>query len=105
MIALRRAHPALTHGEVRWLSNADEQHIITFERAAPGEQLVIAVNLSAETASGVVEVESGEYEDITPRWQSALAAACATDQCRVTLPAVILQAWEFRIFRRVGSAH
>jgi cyclomaltodextrinase len=105
MIALRRAHPALTHGEVRWLRNADEQRIITFERATSGERLVIAVNLSSQTFSGIVEVDSGEYEDITPRWQSASAAACPTDRCPAALPAVILPGWEFRIFRRVGPAH
>jgi glycosidase len=105
IIALRHAHPAFTHGELRWLRNADEQRIITFERAAPGERLVIAVNLSSQPFSGIVEVENGEYEDITPRWQPASAAACPTDQCRAALPAVILPAWEFRIFRRVGPAH
>ena len=105
MIALRHAHPALTHGEVRWLRNADEQRVITFERAAPSERLVIAVNLSSQMFSGVVEVDSGAYEDITPRWQSASTAACPTDQCPAALPAVILQPWEFRVFRRVGPAH
>jgi cyclomaltodextrinase / maltogenic alpha-amylase / neopullulanase len=105
MIALRRAHPALTHGEVRWLRNSDERRIITFERAAPGERLVMAVNLSSQKFSGIVAVENGEYEDITPRWQPASVAACPTGQCRAALPAVTLQAWEFRIFRRVAPAH
>ena len=91
MIALRRAHPALTHGEVRWLRNGDEQRIITFERVTSSERLVIAVNLSSQTFSGVVEVENGEYEDITPRWQSAAAAACPSDKCPAALPAVVLQ--------------
>ena len=105
MIALRRAHPALTHGEVRWLRNADEQRIVTFERAASSERLVVAVNLSSQPFSGVVEVDGGEYEDITPRWRSAPGGACSTDKCPAVLPAVVLQAWEFRIFRRVASAH
>jgi glycosidase len=107
MIALRHAHPALTHGDMRWLHSSDEQRVIAFERSTPGEQLVIAVNLSSQPFSGVIDVGSGEYEDITPRWQPASAAtvACSTDKCSTAPPAVVLQAWEFRIFRRVASSH
>jgi cyclomaltodextrinase len=107
MIALRHAHPALTHGDVRWLRNADEQRIITFERAAVGERLVVAVNLSSQLFAGVIEADSGDYEDITPHWQSESAPsnACPTHGCRATLQSVSLQPWGFRIFRRVVSAH
>jgi cyclomaltodextrinase len=107
MIALRRAHPALTHGEVRWLHNADEQRIVTFERSTSGERLVIAVNLSSQPFSGEVEVETGNYQDITPDWQpaSAVSGACPTTRCRAQLPAAVLRAWEFRIFRSVSPAH
>ena len=101
MIALRHSHPALTHGAVRWLHNSEEQRIVTFERAVSAERLVVAVNLSSQPYSGDLEVGSEEYEDITPRWQSGSAAACTAGGCRVALPALTLQAWEFRIFRRV----
>jgi glycosidase len=107
MIALRRAHPALTHGDVRWLRNADEQRIVTFARAAAGERLVIAVNLSSQPFAGVIEADSGDYEDITPYWQAESAAsdACPRRGCSAALPAVSLQPWGFRIFRRVARAH
>ena len=104
MIALRHSHPALTHGAVRWLRNSEEQRIVTFERAVSAERLVVAVNLSSQPYSGDLEVGSEEYEDITPRWQSGSAAACTAGGCRVALPALTLQAWEFRIFRRVERA-
>ena len=48
LAALRHAHPALTRGSVRWLRNSDEQRVLSYERAATGESLVIAVNLSSQ---------------------------------------------------------
>jgi glycosidase len=94
LAALRRAHPAFTRGAVRWLRNSDEQRVLSYERAGAGETLVIVVNLSSLSYSGVVETAAGEYRDITPDWPS-------TGKRAATLPAVFLAPWEFRVFRRV----
>jgi glycosidase len=92
LAALRRAHPALAHGSVRWLRNSDEARVLTYERPATGgESLVIAVNLSSQPWSGLVDAEAGEYEDITP--ENAQRAAA--------LPSLFLAPWQFRIFRRL----
>src|SRR6187399_796998 len=91
LAALRRAHPALTRGSVRWLRNSDEARVLSYERGASGESLVIAVNLSSQPWSGLVDVPPGEYEDITPENAQRTAA----------LPSLFLAPWQFRIFRRV----
>jgi glycosidase len=90
LAALRHAHPALTRGSVRWLHNSDEARVLSYERAATGESLVIAVNLSSQPWSGLVDVPAGEYEDITPENAQRTAA----------LPGLFLAPWQFRIFRR-----
>jgi glycosidase len=94
LAALRRAHPAFTRGAVRWLRNSDEQRVLSYERAAEGESLVIVVNLSSVSYAGVVETAAAEYRDITPDGQS-------TGKRAATLPAVFLAPYEFRVFRRV----
>ncbi len=91
LAALRHAHPALTRGSVRWLPNSDEARVLSYERAATGESLVIAVNLSSQPWNGLVDVPAGEYEDITPDVAQRTAA----------LPGLFLAPWQFRIFRRV----
>jgi len=91
LAALRHAHPALTRGSVRWLRNSDEARVLSYERGASGESLVIAVNLSSQPWSGLVDVPAGEYEDITPENAQRTAA----------LPSLFLAPWQFRIFRRV----
>ena len=91
LAALRHAHPALTRGSVRWLRNSDEARVLSYERGASGESLVIAVNLSSQPWSGLVDVPPGEYEDITPENAQRTAA----------LPSLFLAPWQFRIFRRV----
>jgi len=90
LASLRHAHPALTRGSVRWLRNSDEARVLSYERAATGESLVVAVNLSSQPWSGLVDAPAGEYEDITPESAQRTAA----------LPAVFLAPWQFRIFRR-----
>ena len=91
---LRRNHPALTRGAVRWLRNADEQRVLSYERAGAGEALVIVVNLSSQSFAGVVEAAPGQYQDVTPETNAAGTRGAA-------LPAVFLAPWEFRVFRRV----
>jgi glycosidase len=89
---LRRAHPAFTRGEVRWLENSDAARVVSFERAVAGqgEGFTVVVNLSSQPFSGTVNAPAGVWEDITP-----LAASAA-----VTLPKISLAAWEFRVFQR-----
>ena len=55
----------------------------------------MAINMSNQPFVGVVALPVGEYTDETPRVGDAAAAAS------VTLPALSLGAWEFRIFRKV----
>jgi glycosidase len=93
LAALRRAHPALTRGSVRWLHNDDEARVLSYERAGGGESLVVVVNLSSRPYTGVVEAGAGDYRDVTPAGATRVARA-------TTLPAVFLEPWEFRVFRR-----
>ena len=75
----------------------------SFERADTGESLVIAINLSSQAFASVVETDrgsdngrlNGEYRDITP---SGLPAD--SPQSRVSLPAIFLGPWEFRVYSR-----
>lgn len=94
LAALRRGHPALTRGDVRWLKNADEARVLSFARtdAASKESLIVVANLSSTPFSGIVETAAGEWRDITPDAARTGAAGA--------LPAVFLAPWEFRIFRR-----
>ncbi|HTU65445.1 MAG TPA: alpha-amylase family glycosyl hydrolase [Steroidobacteraceae bacterium] len=94
LAALRRAHPVLTRGGVRWLRNGDETRVLSYERAggAAKEVLIVVANLSSVPYSGVVDAGAGEWRDITP--------AAARRSGDGSLPAVFLAPWEVRIFRR-----
>ena len=95
LAALRRAHPALSRGTVRWLRNGDESRVLSWERSgageSPKESLIVAVNLSSTPFRGRVEAPAGAYSDITPGISRTTASP----------PAISLAPWEFRIFRRV----
>jgi glycosidase len=107
LATLRRAHPALARGATRWLRNADEDRVLSYERAGAGETLVIAVNLSTSSFAGNVDSAAGIYEDITPQpGSSERTSASAQGASRsASLPAVFLAPWEFRIFSRVSATH
>ena len=107
LAALRRAHPAFTRGAVRWLGNDDGKRVLSFERVGAGESLVVVANLSSQGYSGVVEVEAGEYRDITPDSQvTAPAPASGESAVRVAaLPKVSLGPWEFRVFSHATALH
>jgi cyclomaltodextrinase / maltogenic alpha-amylase / neopullulanase len=99
LISLRRAHPALTRGDVRWLKNADEQRVLSYERTGNGESLVVVVNLSSSPFAGHVETGTGRFQDITPAWQTTSKPAPNAGQ-RATLPELSLAPWEVRVFSR-----
>jgi cyclomaltodextrinase len=107
---LRRAHPAFTRGAVRWLANDDERRVVSFERAAGTETLVVTINLSSQPYTGRVEVAAGSYEDVTPRWKAGADKHSSVPSSRdasgapaPVVPGVQLAPWEFRVFRRVRS--
>ncbi len=93
MIALRRAHPALQQGETEWVKNGASSRLLTYFRRGGGEEYLIAINTSNQPFEGVVAVPQGEYKDETPGVDDPKPA--------VTLPALSLGAWDFRIFRKV----
>lgn len=93
MIALRRAHPALQQGETEWVKNGASSRVLTYFRRGSGEEYLIAINTSNQPFEGVVAVPQGEYKDETP--------GVGDPKPAVTLPALSLGAWDFRIFRKV----
>ncbi len=91
MIPLRRAHSALRRGATTWVKNTDEDRVITFVRSDASEDVLVAINLSNRAFAGAVEVAGGGYAEITPGAAASSAAA---------VPALTLDPWGVRIFRR-----
>jgi cyclomaltodextrinase / maltogenic alpha-amylase / neopullulanase len=92
IISLRRDHSALRLGEIEWLHNSDEQRVVTFLRRGKDEELLIATNMSNRPFSGVIEVNNGSsFKDVIGATDSRM------------LPAISIDSWGFRIFRRAAQ--
>jgi glycosidase len=106
MIALRKSHPALTRGGLAWLRNSDESRVVTFARRDETEEMVVAVNFSNRPFDGTVEAPPGAaFADVTPDTREPLkpGAAGAERAARARTaapPALSLDPWGYRIFRR-----
>jgi cyclomaltodextrinase / maltogenic alpha-amylase / neopullulanase len=88
---LRRTHPALQQGELIWIHNTDEQHVVTFLRRAGTEEFLIAVNLSNTPFRGAVEAPAGNWKEIElPTAKPEVGA----------VPFVSLDAFGARIFEK-----
>jgi glycosidase len=91
LISLRRAHAALRRGETVWLRNSDDGRIVSFLRRGTAEEILVVINLSNQPFAGFIEVQYGpSFAEVTNE-SSASATA---------LPALALDSWEARIFRR-----
>jgi glycosidase len=103
MIALRRASLPLRRGNVTWLKNSDEDRVLTFSRRSGTEELVVAINLSNRSFFGLVQT-SGEFEEVTLNIRlpikSADGSAVPAGKNIAGLPALDLEAYGFRVFRR-----
>src|SRR5947209_6123977 len=106
MIALRRAHASLRGGELVWLHNSDESRVLSYLRRGAGEELVVAVNFSTQPFVGTVEAPAGAtFTDITPDTPEPLKPDAPPSEraahARTSgLPALALDSWGYRIFRR-----
>ncbi len=112
MIALRRSSDALRNGSMEWLRNSDEARVVTYLRRARNEEMLVAINLSNRPFVGFVEAATAaaaaggaNFTDVTPDVGAPLppdapAPERATRTHTVGLPAVALDAWGYRIYRR-----
>src|SRR6267143_207558 len=106
MIVLRRASSALRRGSLEWLRNSEDSRLVTYLRRSTDEEVLVAINFSNRPFSGSVEAPSGAgFTDVTPDVGQPLPPdAPAPDQAArkrvVSLPALALDAWGYRIFRR-----
>jgi glycosidase len=106
MITLRRSSNALRRGSLEWLPNSDESRVLTYIRRAEDEEVLVAINLSNRPFFGSVEVSSEPgVVDVTPDINPALppdapAPAQAPRKRALGLPAISLEAWGYRVFRR-----
>ena len=96
IISLRRDHSALRRGETEWIRSSDEQRLVSFLRRDGSEELLTTINMSNRPFFGFVEVANGfSFKDVTPD-------SISTDHV-TALPALTLDAWGIRIFRRAAG--
>ena len=106
IMTLRRSSVALRRGSLEWLRNSDEARVVTYVRRTADEEVLVAVNLSNLPFSGSVELgKSGSFVDVTPDVNPPLppdapAPERAARKHAVSLPAVTLDGWGYRILRR-----
>ena len=106
MMKLRRSSEALRRGSLEWLRNSDESRVVTYLRRTRDEEVLVAVNLSNRPFFGSVEAASGTgFADVTPEVSPPLppdapAPMQAERERTVGLPALALDSWGYRIFRR-----
>jgi cyclomaltodextrinase len=106
MISLRRDHPALRRGETVWVGSSGPDRVVSFVRRDGGEEVLVAVNLSSQPFAGTVETPTGTpFAEITPAVplpQQPGGASPERTVRAVELPKLALDAWGFRLFRRVA---
>jgi len=106
MMGLRRSSEALRRGSLEWLRNSDEARVLTYTRRSAGEEVLVAINFSNRPFFGSVEVGTGgAFADVTPDIAPPLPPDApvpeqASRNRAVGLPALALDAWGYRVFRR-----
>jgi glycosidase len=109
MISLRRSSNALRRGSLEWLRNSDESRMVTYLRRSANEEVLVAINFSNRPLFGSVETPAGTtFVDVTPDVGPPLPPdAPAPEQAArsrpVGLPAIALDAWGYRVFRRTAK--
>ncbi|MGA2891074.1 MAG: alpha-glucosidase C-terminal domain-containing protein [Terracidiphilus sp.] len=91
MIRFRKQHSALSHGQVTWVHNSDEEHVLSYIRDSGNEELLVVINLSNTPFHGSVKTYLGRWREVKePLFHDS----------QVAIPSVSLDAFEFRIFEK-----
>ncbi len=93
MIPLRVASPALRHGELVWVHNSDEAHVVTYLRRSPEQTILVTVNLSSAPFAGTVEAAASPWKEVVLNTPSHSGeAGMPTAEAPIPPPAVALPA-------------
>ena len=110
MIPLRQDSPALRHGEIVWIHNSDEDHVVTYLRRSAEETVLVAVNLANTPYSGSVEAGGASWREVAldqfvhSGEPGMPTAQPPTPLPPVALPALSLPPFGVRIFRHPQSS-
>jgi glycosidase len=88
--SLRAKQPALQQGQLLWLHNSEEQHIVTYLRRSGADEFLIAINLSGTPFYGTVEAAQANWKQVDLPLSPPKPLA---------LPFVALDPFGFRIFQ------
>lgn len=95
LIRLRKQHPALRKGELKWLANDDEASVVSFSRSDATEEIVALVNLSNRPCK--VHVTLGSNQGFVDLVNGTKADK---DGQQLKNGTVELEAWGWRWFGR-----
>jgi cyclomaltodextrinase len=99
LIQLRHQYAALCNSRVDWLHNSDEAGLLTFLRTDDRDQLLIVINCSRRPLTGRVNLKNAD--GFVP---VKITGAPSSDDG--PLPALQLEGFEWRIYRRpADSSH
>ena len=100
MAKLRKKNAAFTHGDLTWLNNSYEQHVISYLRSTGSNGIAVVVNTSGMPITVAVNAPHDRWLDVTPDLsKDAVDAANAP----VSLKNIALEPWGFRILRKAAN--
>jgi cyclomaltodextrinase / maltogenic alpha-amylase / neopullulanase len=91
IIHFREHQPELLRGDLVWIHNSDEQHVVSYLRHTENEELLVAINLSNTPFRGTVEAASGNWDEVN---------VPGMKDHSIAIPSLSLDAFGFRIFHR-----
>lgn len=102
MVPFREHQVTFQQGETVWVHNSEEAHVVSYLRRTKDEEFLVTINLSNSAFHGTVEC-GGPWEEVEmprPRHHRNTdeAAVTATIVPPSALPALSLEAFQFRIF-------
>ncbi|HUO61812.1 MAG TPA: alpha-amylase family glycosyl hydrolase [Candidatus Acidoferrales bacterium] len=95
-----RKNAAFTHGDLTWLSNSDEQRVLSYLRSNEKNEFAVVVNASGVPVTVTVNAPHDHWQDVTPDLSKDAAAPTRT---AVSLKNIALEPWGFRILSRAEA--
>jgi len=98
LISIRKAHPAIQHGDFRFIEN-DQEKVLSFLRISGKEQVIVLINLDKQAATATLSISSDSTVQFSNSWKNIFEQNDLISFTPEQSPEINLSGFDIKVFK------